>query len=1181
MTVLFPRTVLATALASALGIGASAHAATTTIAASSPNLPAIDAARANPRELILPSGVFDPASQRLDFATTGAAADVKSSGYAIVQLEPGQTKALSALRRRGVELLGYVPNNAYYVRLGNATLADVSKEAAVRWAGYLQPGMKLAPRLWLAERASSTALQDDGRFEVIVHAFAGVSSAQMEAALRKAVPSLEVPARSERAEAMPYVRAKVGFGDLDALLKAATAIEGVFAVLPWGENTTMNAAGIAALQGNLTTDCAGSGPVCGPAPMFDHGLTGSGQIVAVTDSGTTPNAAWFATLDKGGGAHTEVTFADNPAPIPPAIGSLHPDNKILAYWTLPGGPTDYDFASGHGTHTTGTVLGDAAGTFGATTYMPSTPLLPNHDLADGMAPNAQLIMQDAGGASATSIIVTDMAGTLEQAIGGGAFVHSDSWGDRNSRGAYQGNDSSIDTVTHRNENLLVVIAAGNDVAGANAVSSPSNAKNGISVAALGHGGSLARASYSNMGPTLDGRQKPDLAAPGSSVISAKNSTSVTATVTAPVTAPNSGTSMATPTVAGNVALLRQFFTDGFYPRGEKTAADALIPTGAAMKAVLLNGTVPTTSPAVFPNTGTGWGRPWLDGNLWFKGTMAGGDDSRRLRLFERTNDSGLKTGETHEYEIANVAAGVEFRATLTWFDAAAVAGAASTLINNLDLEVVGPDGTTYLGNVFASNNSVAGGTADAKDTVEQVRFATPVAGPYTLRVKATNVPGDGSEGSDRQGYALAVSGAFALPDPTPLAAPTGLAVTANGTSGVALQFNGVSGAQGYQLYRARGTCASANPGDFHLVAHGNTAPFTDATTQGGFSYAYKVRGVQNDVEGQVSGCVDVVSEADCTLMPVFDTQQLVADGANANCSIELSWTAAQASCPASTGVTYTIERDTDPYFGNPQTLTSNETATSHSDADVVHGQPYYYRVTAQDSFGNTTAATRTVGMSPSSAQGPDPASLLDDVDTHTFMTLTPPWRYTNTAAATGALSYHNAPDGGTYPNNTCASIEMPPLTIAAGATTLDFQAQYNLEYQWDGVVMEISTDGGSTWNDLPPVGGYPSTLAQTGASPVNNCGYPATHGAFTGVSTTASNADPDNDNATMAFKPFSVDLSAYVGQSVRVRWVMSTDPAASYDGFFLDEVTLGTPLPAELIFRNGFEDDPSAGYMCH
>ena len=274
--------------------------------------------------------------------------------------------------------------------------------------------------------------------------------------------------------------------------------------------------------------------------------------------------------------------------------------------------------------------------------------------------------------------------------------------------------------------------------------------------------------------------------------------------------------------------------------------------------------------------------------------MPNGDDSRRLRIFERTNAAGLATGDVNEYTIANVGAGIELRVTLTWFDPPASLGAASTLINNLDLEVVDPNSVTYLGNQFTSGDSTPGGTADDANTVEQVRFTAPIAGSYTLRVRGANVPGDGSDQSDRQGYALVASGSFGLPDPTPFPAPTGLNVASNDTNGVAIGFSSAAGAQDFQLYRADGTCAGANPGDFRLVGSAGASPIDDDRTQGGFSYAYKVRGVQNDVEGDVSGCIDVVSADDCTLAPTFDTNSIAANAFNATCSVDLTWAARSA-----------------------------------------------------------------------------------------------------------------------------------------------------------------------------------------------------------------------------------------------------------------------------------------------
>jgi hypothetical protein len=1190
MSVLPSRTALAVALAIALSAGANAAIAAHTIAAAQPSEQAIEAARANPHQLILQAGVFDPVTQQLDVSGVGAASAATLSSYVIIQFEARQLGARKALAARGVQFLGYVPNNAYYARLNGVDLASLKQAPGVRWVDRLQPAMKLAPQLWSSRRLDSAARQHDGNYTVTIRSFDGVPSGLVATALQKLVPGVVIVARSERADTAQYVRAEVAPADLDRLLSSASAIEGVSYIEPWVQPRPMNSGAIGTIQGDSNASCGGSGTVCGPTPIWDHGLFGSGQIIAISDTGTDANEAWFTTLDKGTGPHTAITVADDPAPVLPAIGTEYPDNKILAYWVQPGA-TAYDnnatcpngngsSSSWHGTHTSGTLVGDAAGTFGANTYLASTPTAANHELADGMAPNAQLIQQDIGNDDTGCLQINDLRGTLEQALAGGAHIHSDSWG-APAAGAYGSNDADVDYVANKLEDLLVVFSAGNDGPGATTIGSPGNAKNALTVGALGHAGSVAVAGFSSRGPTADGRTKPDIMAPGSSTISAAGDSNTTGTVEAPLTKPLSGTSMAAPTVAGNAVLMRQFFADGFYPRGSKTAADAYNPSGMAMKAMLLNGT-DVLQPTNWPNNNIGWGREWLDGNLWFASTMAGGDDTRRTRLFERTNAAGLETGGVDEYTIANVPAGTEFRVTLTWFDPEGSPGAATSLVNNLDLEVVGPGSTTYLGNHFTGGVSTVGGSADTANTVEQVRLTAPVAGAYTLRVKGTAVPGSGREETDRQGYALVASGGFGLPDTAALSAPSALTIAGNDASGIAVGFTAASGAQGFQLYRANGTCASANAGDFRLVATGAASPLLDARGQGGFSYAYKVRGVQNDVEGDVSSCIDAVSAAACSLQPVYSAGTVAIDGSNASCSVALTWPSADAFCPTSTGVTYDVVRDTDPYFSSAQTVASGIATTSYTDSAVVNGTPYYYRVVARDSFGNPSNPTAIASVTPSGVDGPDPAAFLDNVDTHTYLSKESPWQITNTAASDGTLSYHSALDNLFYPANTCSSVETPSLTIMPGASTLNFMARYDVEYQWDGVAMEISTDDGANWTDLAPEGGYPSDFSQTGSPPGNACGYAASHGAFNGVSTAASNADPGNGTATPVFKPFSADLSSHVGQPVRIRWRFSSDGGAEFAGFWLDQIQLGDSAALDLVFRNGFESVAAGGdYMCH
>ncbi|HVJ62590.1 MAG TPA: S8 family serine peptidase [Tahibacter sp.] len=1112
----------------------------------------------------------------MDYSQTGAAADVTIGRYAVVQFREGDTAARARLEKSGVRVVGYVPNSAYIVALDEAhPLAEIAKDSGVRWSGLYQPGMKLDPSLYSAARADLSKAPQGG-YDLEVYGFAGESAEGLAKGLRKA--GLAILVINEHAD-NPYVRVHADdLGQVAAFVHAATALEGVAWAAHYLQPQLHNAGAIAAIQGNSTAATAGSGVVGTPTPMWDHNIFGSGQVVAISDSGMDANEAWFTTLDKGSGP--VFAIAATQAPIPPALGTANPTNKVYGYWVQPGA-TAYDNnnvcpggtspTSYHGTHTSGTIAGDAAGTFGATTYLASTPTAANHELADGMAPNAQLLFLDIGNDTSGCLSIQDLPSTLQQGYDAGTRIHSASWGSP-SAGVYSGNDLDADYNLRENEDMIFVVSAGNNGPTLTSTGSPGNAKNTITVGMLAHAGSTSINSSSSRGPTVDGRRKPDITAPGTGTISAAGDASTTGTAEAPASKSLTGTSMAAPTVSGNMALMRQFFVDGFYPGGARKAADTYNPSGMALKAIVLNG----TNPVSFNTDTHGWGRMWLDSNLWFSTTLTGGDDNRRMRLFERTQAAGLKTGEQHTYTIANVAVGQELRATLAWYDVEAQPSSALAIVNNLDLEVTGPGGT-YLGNALTAGVSTAGATtADVRNTVEQFRLTAPTAGSYTFRVKGTSVPGGSRPNTNRQGYGLAVSGAFGLPAAATFPAPTAISAS-NGGGSVNVAFTAAGGAQGFQLYRANGTCASAQAGDFRMVATGAASPLVDTATQGGLGYAYRVRGVSGDVEGDVSNCVDVTSAAACTLQPNFVHDSLaVTNSQGAQCHIALGWSAAPALCQSATGVTYSVQRDDTPYFPAPSTLVAAQAATTYDDTAVSFGSPKYYRVTATDSLGNSAPISATAAGSAFGVSGVNGDDYSENADTTVFSSLEAPWRVTNTAAASGSFSFHAGADGSTYPANICTAMTSPSIVVQAGAV-LQFKAKYDIEHEWDGVVMEISTDGGTTWADLPPDGGYPSSFAATGSPPGNTCGYAAAHGAFNGVTTAASNEDPNNGTATAIFKPFTRTLAAYVGQTVKIRYRFSSDGGAEFSGFFIDDISLGGS-GADRLFRDSF--DPAGAFGC-
>jgi hypothetical protein len=127
-----------------------------------------------------------------------------------------------------------------------------------------------------------------------------------------------------------------------------------------------------------------------------------------------------------------------------------------------------------------------------------------------------------------------------------------------------------------------------------------------------------------------------------------------------------------------------------------------------------------------PNFYEGWGRVDL---------AAATDGSREFR----EEAAGLQTGGTRSYTF-EVAAGTPFKVTLAWSDYRGTTSAGKMLVNDLDLEVAGPGGVAYRGNVFGAGWSITGGLRDSRNNLENVFVRYPAAGTWTVAVRAYNVP---------------------------------------------------------------------------------------------------------------------------------------------------------------------------------------------------------------------------------------------------------------------------------------------------------------------------------------------------------------------------------------------------------------------------------------------------------
>jgi hypothetical protein len=669
--------------------------------------------------------------------TAQAATAANLSGLLLVQFEsaptPEQRKELTTL---GLDLISYVPDDAFIVDASNVPAGRIQALSYIRWVGPLKPEHKLHGKLANLLAARTKLAETNLPVSVLL---APRARATDSAAARSQFA--QISGQTELRQGT-ILRGGISLRKLQQLADSPAVL--------WIEPSPRMK-----LQDEIATKIvAGDDGNAGTlASVHQLGYTGAGVTVAVADSG----------LDSGD------------------TNSMHPDiaGRVTALFQY-GALEDAADEHSHGTHCAGIIAGN-----GATGEVDDNGFLYGLGVAPGANLIGQRLFDAAGGYTYTNTSFEQLTRDAKLA---GADIGSNSWGD-DTHGRYDLSamefdalvrDAVSDAFANGDQPYIIEFSAGNAGPGEQTIGSPAVAKNVIATGAaqndrpdlLVYGdGPDAMADFSSRGPCEDGRIKPDVTAPGTWIASLRSVYADDNNAWGEISANymyQGGTSQAGPHVSGAAAVFVQYW--------RQTHTNAT-PSPALVKAALINSATDMDETGIssividengdpievgfpqdanpVPNNDEGWGRVDLTNLIGTTKNYQFVDQSVLL-----TND------QVFAQRVLIADANEPLKITLTYTDVPGTPLTIPSLVNDLDLEVLAPDGHVYHGNQFNAGESVADAAAfDNLNNVEAVHLAAPVAGEYTVRIRARNVVMDARRDSAAvdQDFALVVSGSFAAP----------------------------------------------------------------------------------------------------------------------------------------------------------------------------------------------------------------------------------------------------------------------------------------------------------------------------------------------------------------------------------------------------------------------------------
>lgn len=330
--------------------------------------------------------------------------------------------------------------------------------------------------------------------------------------------------------------------------------------------------------------------------------------------------------------------------------------------------------------------------------------------ARGMAPNAKIYSYNFNGNIQNEM--TTAIPALNLSVSSHSYGSTQTCGLNGAGVTYSATSRATDLNLNNFPGHLHVHSAGNSQTACTGgwstiTASGKSAKNNILVANITTAEALSGSS--SCGPVQDGRVKPEISSFGTGVLSTYTPLNSYGTI--------SGTSMATPGVAGSVALLVQRY---------KQLNSDNPPISALIKNTICNTAADLGNPG--PDYRFGYGR---------LNALAA------VRILEdnRYTINTASTGTVNDITVTVPAGAARLRVMLTWNDPAGTANANPALVNNLNLSVIN-GATTTLPWILDPNNPASNATRaiNTVSNIEQVTIDNPPSGTYTIRVEGASVP---------------------------------------------------------------------------------------------------------------------------------------------------------------------------------------------------------------------------------------------------------------------------------------------------------------------------------------------------------------------------------------------------------------------------------------------------------